>query len=385
MSDTLPMLGAYPVEVIDRILDDWQAPSPATVIPIADERERRGGEKAAPMIRYRTALEIAASTSEQPDWLVRGFLALGAITEVDGKVKASGKTTLATHLVAAVLDGEPFLGMPTMRTKVVYISEQQAGSFREALARAGLLARGDEMRIVLRGDVSGMAWPQLIATATADAIRDGYGLIVVDTFGKLAGIRDENDAGAGAGAMAPLQDAAHAGVAVLVTRHDRKGGGDVGESGRGSSAISGDVDVILALRRPEGNQPRTRRVIETLSRYSETPEKVVIELTDEGYILLGDAEAVSLADGIKFVSGLIGRENDQKPSGLTMDEILNEADGALDRSAIRRALRELERSGEMEVTGRGVKGDPKHYRRPEIDSGLTHGVIDQNRIIGPDS
>ena len=107
------------------------------------------------------------------------------------------------------------------------------------------------------------------------------------------------------------------GLAVLVTRHDRKGGGDSGESGRGSSAISGDVDVILALRRPEGNQPSSRRVIETLSRYTETPEKVIIELTDEGYVLLGGAEAVALADAVRFVSSLLGREIDQKQAGTT--------------------------------------------------------------------
>lgn len=352
----------------------WRESSPAPVIPIAEERERRGAGAAAPTIRYRTPLEIAAITSEQPDWLVRGFVALGAITEIDGKVKSSGKTTLVTHLVAAVLDGEPFLGMPTMRTKVVYISEQQPGSFREALARAGLLARGDEMRIVLRGDVSGMSWPALIATATADAIRDGYGLIVVDTFGKLAGIRDENDAGAGAGAMAPLQDAAHAGVAVLVTRHDRKGGGDVGESGRGSSAISGDVDVILALRRPEGRHPSSRRVIETLSRYSETPEKVVIELTDEGYVLLGEAEAVALSDGLRIVSALIGGESEQKPS-WTIDELVTESE--LTRATVQRALRELRHRGDVIESGKGRRGDPLRYAAPETVSAHTYGLLGQ--------
>src|SRR5215204_925743 len=55
-----------------------------------------------PGIPYRTPLEVAASTSENPDWLVRGYLALGAITELDGKIKSSGKTTLVTHLVASV-------------------------------------------------------------------------------------------------------------------------------------------------------------------------------------------------------------------------------------------------------------------------------------------
>ncbi len=331
------------------------------------------------VLPYRTPLEIAASTSEHPDWIVPGLVALGAVTEIDGKVKSSGKTTIVTYLNAAVLDGQPFLGQPTMKTNIVYLTEQTPGPFREALARANLLGRGPELRVIFRAEVTGVSWIDLVKQVAIDAKRDGYGLLVVDTLGKLAGIREENDAGESGRVMSPLQDAAHDGLAVIVCRHDRKGGGEVGESGRGSSAFSGDADIILQIRRPEGNQPKTRRVIESLSRYTETPEKIVVELTDEGYILLGEAEAVSLADALKFVSGLLGRGK-RNESGPTIDEMVVEADGALDRSAIRRALRELERRAEIESTGRGVKGDPKRYRPREIDSGLTHGVIDRNGI-----
>ena len=160
--------------------------------------------------------------------------------------------------------------------------------------------------------MAGRPWSELIAQVADDAKRDGYGLLVVDTLGKLAGIVNENDAGEGARAMTSLQDAAHAGMAVLVCRHDRKSGGEVGESGRGSSAISGDVDVILQLRRSEGNVPKSRRVIESLSRYVETPEKIVIELTDEGFTLLGDDEAVTLADAVRFLSALLHEQFEQK-------------------------------------------------------------------------
>ena len=160
-----------------------------------------------------------------------------------------------------------------------------------------------------------LAWADLVQTIAEDAMRDGYGLLVIDTLAKLAGIVNENDSGECALAMVPLQNAAHDGLAILVCRHERKSGGEVGESGRGSSAISGDVDVILQLRRPEGNQPSTRRVIESLSRYSETPEKVVIELTEDGYVLLGDEEAVSLADALRMVSALIGGRLARKTAG----------------------------------------------------------------------
>ena len=329
-------------------------------------------------IPYRTPLEVAASTSESPDWVWRGNAALGAITEVDGKIKSSGKTTLVMHLVAAILDGQPFLGQPTMRTNVVYLTEQTPGPFREALARAGVLLRGAELRLVFRADVAGLPWPHLIAQVAADAKRDGYGLLVVDTLGKLAQVKEENDAGEGGRLMVPLQDAAHNGLAVIVCRHERKGGGDVGESGRGSSAISGDVDVILQLRRPEGNQPKSRRVIESLSRYSETPEKVVIELTEEGYVLLGDEEAVTLNDALRKVSAHLRGLFEQKESA-TLDELVNELD--MTRAAIQRALKELEFRQEVERTGEGKRGSPFRYSLQETVSAHTNGLYGQKETV----
>lgn len=352
------------------------AEQPSPIINIAD---RSALPKPIP---YRTPLEVASATKEQPDWLVRGYAALGAITEVDGKVKSSGKTTLLTHVVAAILDGHQFLGQPTMKTNVVYYTEQTEATYREALARAGLLGRGAEMRLVFRGDVADRSWSEIIAGITEDMKRDGYGLLVVDTLGKLASIREENDAGEGARAMTPLQDAAHNGLAVIICRHDRKSGGDVGESGRGSSAISGDVDVILQLRRPEGNQPSSRRVIETLSRYSETPEKVVIELTEEGYVLLGDEEAVTLNDAIRKVSAHLHEVFEQNESA-TLDELVSELD--MTRAAIQRALKELRHRGEVQDFtddgGKPRKGHPLRYSlKEETDSAHTNGLYGQKEF-----
>lgn len=309
---------------------------------------------------YRTAREIASATPERPAWLAVGYAARQAITELDGKIKSAGKTTFVTHLVAAVLDGLPFLSSPTEQTRVVYFTEQSPGSFREALRRAGLLDRGDELRVIFRRDVTALPWPELVARVTADALRDGYGLLVVDTLGKLAGIREENDAGAAAEAMAPLQDAAHDGLAVIVCRHERKGGGEVGEAARGSSAFGGDVDIILSLRRPEGNQRHTLRELHGLSRYDETPERVVLDLTLEGYELLGDVESVAIAEAVRIVSFHLGEWFETNQSGPTVAELAEATE--LPPSTIRRALRDMQRAGRAESTGKGVRGDPQRWR-----------------------
>ena len=49
-------------------------------------------------------------------------------------------------------------------------------------------------------------------------------------------------------ALRPFQRAAAAGLAVVAVRHERKGGGEVGESGRGASAFVGGVDIHVAVR-----------------------------------------------------------------------------------------------------------------------------------------
>jgi hypothetical protein len=204
------------------------------------------------------------------------------------------------------------------------------------------------------------------------ALGDGYGLIVVDTLGKLAGIRQEKDAGSAAAAMVPLQDAAHDGLGVIECRHERKGGGEVGESARGSSAFGGDVDIILSLRRPEGNQRATLRELHSLSRYDETPDRVLIELTDEGYALLGDVDSVAIAEAIRIVSDHLAQQFELNQSGLTVDELTDLSE--LARSTVIRALRQMEREDRVAVSGRGVRGNPKKYtlKGGEIDSDQTH-------------
>ena len=72
------------------------------------------------------------------------------------------------------------------------------------------------------------------------AIQKGA-MLVVDTLFKFAGIRGdgENASGEAVEAMGPLQLATSAGLSVAVIRHERKSGGNVGDSARVSSAFGG--------------------------------------------------------------------------------------------------------------------------------------------------
>jgi hypothetical protein len=148
----------------------------------------------------------------------------------------------------------PFMGEPTLKSTVVYLSEQPPASFREALKRAGLLERED-LVVLFWHDVMQFSWPEVAYGAAKECARRGAKLLVIDTgpqFARLAGDA-ENSAGDALRVMEPLQAAAAAGLGVIVIRHERKSGGEVGDSGRGSSAFGGAVDILMAIRRPEGN------------------------------------------------------------------------------------------------------------------------------------
>jgi len=183
-------------------------------------------------------------------------------------------------------------------------------------------------------------------------------MLIVDTLGAWAGLRgdSENSSGDALAAIEPLQAAVAEGLSVVLVRHERKGGGDVGESGRGSSAFAGAVDVVLALRRGEGNSRKTVRVIHALSRYDETPETLVIELTDAGYVALGDEAAVAVSEARTAVrDALSGSENP-----LTAAELLT-ALSDHSRTTVQRALAEEVSEGGIVKSGAGKRGDPYRY------------------------
>ena len=148
-----------------------------------------------------------------------------------------------------------------------------------------------------------LSWPAVVAAAADHAVRVGAGVLIVDTVSQFAGLRGdaENNSGDALAAVEPLQAAAARGHAIVASRHERKGGGEVGESGRGSSAFSGAVDIVVAIRRGEGQTKPTVRVLHTLSRFSETPDTLVIDLTDGGYVALGTEGTVAVLEAERAI------------------------------------------------------------------------------------
>ncbi|MBI4345922.1 MAG: AAA family ATPase [Elusimicrobia bacterium] len=327
-------------------------------------------------LAFRSAPEFAATTPEAPPWVLNGYIARNAIAEIGGKIKIAGKTTLALAMSRAIVSGDPFAGRQTERTGILYLTEQPAASFREALERGGLL---DEERFTVLSwhDAIGVKWSSVVAQAVEECKVREAGVLFVDTLSQWAGIRGdgENSAGEALEALAPLQEAAgRHGLAVVVLRHSRKAGGDVGDDTRGSSAFAGAVDIVLSLRRADGNAEPNIRVLHGLSRFADTPESLALRLTaEEGYVALGTEAALAVEIARRQLLEAAPRTTEH---AMTADELIDAA--KVRRTSGQEALGALLDLGQLVRTGRGKKGDPYRYHAPEIHSAGTSHTGRQN-------
>jgi hypothetical protein len=198
----------------------------------------------------------------------------------------------------------------------------------------------------------------------------------------LARLEEEpaDQAGAAQSAVRPLQVLAHEdGLAIAFGRHSRKGGGAVGESGRGSSAFAGAVDLLVSIRRREGNYPVTQRVLYTLGRFDEPPDDLVIDLTDDGYVVLGSEASVD-RDIVRTTIQAVTAD-----AGLTADEFLEavreEIGDSVSRNMVLAARKSMQTTGELVREGKGTRGSPYTYMAaPEFVSSRPTSIREETNF-----
>jgi hypothetical protein len=311
-----------------------------------------------PASLIKTFDEYQAATPEKIDWVVTGLVARGALTHVDAKPK-HGKTTLLLALTEAVLAGEPFMGLATTCTGVLYATEQNYSSFRPALERASLKS-GSDLHILSLQDTLHLSWESVL-TLIADhcAKRTNIGVLIVDTLGAWANLpaAGENDSATMMQVMRPLLALLSRRLAIINSLHSRKSLGEVGDSARGSSALSGCADILLSLRRLPGNQSKTLRQLEVASRFDESPGGLAVDLENGVYVARGTSSAVAWEDANRWLEeNLPATAN----NALTMEQLLAAgADVEITRSTLQRAL---DGPGVARVGG-GRRNDPFRFYR----------------------
>jgi hypothetical protein len=314
---------------------------------------------------FITAKQLFEEHPERVEWTAEPWLASEAITELDGKAKSAGKTTFALAMCKAILSGGEFLGKPTRRNSIVYLTEESTPSFRAALERSGIGANSDfhifpwSRMFQLRSEKdSETLWAQAVDAAIQRARSVGARVLVVDTFAQFAHLigDKENSAGDILEAMEPLLKARGAGLAVLLIRHERKEGGNVGDSGRGSSALSGAVDIILRLHRPEGRHPEKIRQLDALSRFDGTPLETTIALNDGHYEVMGTRDAIAQQAAMDKVRSVLPFQKDDALALEAVEKLTGSS-----RTTLQTAIEGLEAEGFIARCGAGKKGDPYRY------------------------
>src|SRR5215217_7637977 len=313
---------------------------------------------------FKTGLEIADSTPLVTEWIAYPWFPKGTIVEVSGKIKLAGKTTWIAHAVSKILRGEPFMGGHTKKTKVLFLTEQSPNSFRKVLKNASL--ERDDIKVLYWHEVRAFSWEELIAAVGKEAKAFGALVIVIDVISRWASFAgvSESDASYADKTVPPLKELASEGFTIIYARHDRKSGGDVGESGRGTSQLGGDVDQMFQLSRPPGsNNAPNVRVLTNTGRFTEdTPASVNIELKNGEFRSIGSAKNFARENALKVIPEVLPATEE---AAIESSEVVDRVSPhGVRRSACYEALNDLSEAGVIVCVGSGKKGDPQRYYRP---------------------
>jgi AAA domain len=320
-------------------------------------RPKAAPSRQARRLEFRSFSRLE-SLPPEPEWLWRGFLACGSLTMLAGHPFA-GKSMLVGGLLRAMDEGDLFLGQPTIPGTALLVSEEDEGALRSRADTLDLLGLRGEY-ISRSSGVLDVGWPGLIERSARRALEAGHRLLVIDTFPGLAGLGDEqeNDAGAIAERLLPLQVAAGKGLAVLFLHHMNSQG-----QPRGSKALRGVVDFSIRLFREAGS---SRFRLESESRFpTATHSKLqgTLVKAPDGWFYealgggpsSGKGVAASGETDILLRRTLLAAER----GGLTYGE-LDQLDG-LSAHIAKKRLPAWHEQGKVGRQGAGTKTDPYRW------------------------
>ena len=166
--------------ILDRCGKDCEPVELSQVIPVAELKD------------YLTRAEVEVG------FIVDGLIYHGAAHMLMGTIKA-GKTVFLLLLAKAMMRGEEFLGMRCEPTNVLYVTEQPSASFKVQLREADMLEGGGDKRksfyILDLSNLYGLDWPGRASLIRETAKKHECGLVIVDTFVRVALISKIESAG----------------------------------------------------------------------------------------------------------------------------------------------------------------------------------------------
>jgi len=290
---------------------------------------------------------MLGTPDEKVDWIWDGCLMRGGMTNLASPPKA-GKSTLLFDLLAAMRDGRPFLNINTRAgTRILLFTEEPIPLMRQRWERMGDMPN---LRIVPL--LIGLTWQKIVPYCKIKAQNDDRQLIIIDTLSRFWDVQDENDGRQVDAALTPLLTVCrNTGFALLLIHHTRKSGGAQGSAVRGSSALTGNADIILELSRLHPQDRGPRRRLSGWSRFGGVPDGLVVERGATAYTVVEHEEEGRAGQAILQ---LIEQE------GLVTAERAAETVGQTVRSA-QRILSDMVNRGVVVRTGTGNPFSPYQF------------------------
>lgn len=225
--------------------------------------------------QLQNPFQSASEFWEGPDeveWLIPDLIPRGSLSLVAGRPKA-GKTLLALNLAAALSTGGSFLGRlcPPSQVGVVQLEDPES-LIRSRLKRmVSVPPEGLYLSV-------GIPWTKEMRAGLYNFVAlHGLDLLILDPLVLWKPGTRENNAEEMASLMYGLRRVVQlTSCSLLVVHHSRKGGGENGDSIRGSSAILGAVDVALELVKEEEGRAHLR----VISRFGAVEDEA-LELEPE--------------------------------------------------------------------------------------------------------
>lgn len=309
-------------------------------------------------LQPETPAQLIEHAAEQTEWLWQGIIPARHLTLLAGREKQrGGKSTLLFALISHMLRGKPFINRETKPQRILYLSEETRESVRDKLITFGIEDTDSLLLLTREAFLGGTRGALLRHQSEIEQIvkRHNIGMLIVDTFQSFSAIRGdgENSVGEIQAALAPLVKLSSQGVGAIVVHHHNKSEGEP----RGSTALTGAVDVILNISRKGGEHAQNRRILEYEGRfgvgvieYGYNPE--IGEYTYYG----SPRESDSKITQQQVLTALL-----KVGSSLSEAEIREELGGSIAQQRVNEALNALMQAGTITRIGAGKRGNPYRY------------------------
>lgn len=115
----------------------------------------------------------------EPEWLIEGFLPKGYLAILASAPKM-GKTCFATALALAVSTGEPFAGLKTRKSTVLWCCLEESSSERALVLRQYKPIKGKTPEFLTTTEILRIDHPRGLDVLYNEIVRHSPGLIVID-------------------------------------------------------------------------------------------------------------------------------------------------------------------------------------------------------------